>query len=94
MIAHPVQVGITVLRHVVIEHNVDTLDVHSSTEQIRGHQYPLAETFECLILGKPERKKPLLKPKQVALTAALASVPDPSHGGYKSQGSSAPPAAG
>ena len=47
------QVGVTVLGHVIIEHDVDTLDIHSPAKQICGHQDPFAETFECLIFGQP-----------------------------------------
>ena len=35
------QVGVGVLRHVVVEHDVDALDVHAAAEQVRGHQNTL-----------------------------------------------------
>ena len=34
----PVQVGVRVLRHVVVEDDVDALDVHASAEEICGHE--------------------------------------------------------
>ena len=35
---HPVEVGVGVLGHVVVEHDVDALDVHAAAEQVRGDQ--------------------------------------------------------
>ncbi len=35
---HPVQVGVRVLGHVVVEHDVHALDVHAAAEQVRRHQ--------------------------------------------------------
>jgi hypothetical protein len=35
------QVGVSVFRHVVVEDNVDTLNVHSTTEQVGGNQNSL-----------------------------------------------------
>ena len=32
------QVGVGVLGHVVVEDNVDTLDIHATTEQVGGNQ--------------------------------------------------------
>ena len=32
------QVGVCVLGHVVVEDNVDTLDIHATTEQVGGNQ--------------------------------------------------------
>ena len=32
------QVGVGVLGHVVVEHDVDSLDVHASAEQVGGDQ--------------------------------------------------------
>merc|ERR1719245_1288983 len=44
-----VEVGVSVLRHVVVEHDVNSLDVHSATKQVCGHQNSLLEIFELLI---------------------------------------------
>jgi len=44
-----VEVGVRVLRHVVVEDNVDTLDVHSAAEQIGRHQDALLEVLELLV---------------------------------------------
>ena len=46
---HPVQVGVGVLWHVVVEHNVDPLNVHAATKQVRGHQDTLLEILELLV---------------------------------------------
>ena len=35
------QVGVCVLGHVVVEDDVDALDVHAATEEVRRHQDPL-----------------------------------------------------
>mmetsp|Transcript_67163 Transcript_67163/g.108167 ORF Transcript_67163/g.108167 Transcript_67163/m.108167 type:complete len:319 (+) Transcript_67163:368-1324(+) len=42
------QVGIAVLRHVVIDDNVDSLHIHASAEDIGAHQNALLELLECL----------------------------------------------
>ena len=44
-----VEVGVWVFRHVVIEDDVDTLNVHATTEQIGRHQNALLEIFELLV---------------------------------------------
>lgn len=49
---HSVQVGIGVLGHVIVEHNVHPLYVHAATKQVGGHQDSLAEVLQ-------ERKKKL-----------------------------------
>lgn len=36
--SHSVEVGIRILRHVVVEHDVDALNIHSSAKEIRSHQ--------------------------------------------------------
>ena len=46
---YPVQVCIRVLRHVIIEHNIDTFNVHPSTKEICCHQDTFLEIFELLI---------------------------------------------
>jgi len=44
-----VQVGIGVFRHVVVEDDVDTLDVHATTKQIGGHENALLKVLELLV---------------------------------------------
>jgi len=44
-----VQVGVRVLGHVIVEHNVDTLDVHAAAKQVRRHQDTLLEVLELLV---------------------------------------------
>ncbi len=43
------EVGVRILRHVVVEHDVNPLDVHATPEEVRRHQNPLLEVFELLI---------------------------------------------
>ena len=54
---HSVQVGVRVLGHVVVEHDVDPLDVHAATKQIRGHQNSLLEILELLVPRNQEDLK-------------------------------------
>ena len=44
-----VQVSVCVLRHVVVEDDVDSLDVHPAAEQVGGDQDPLLEILELLV---------------------------------------------
>ena len=46
---HSVQVCVGVLRHVVVEDNVDALDVHATAEEVGGNKNPLLEILELLI---------------------------------------------
>ena len=46
------QVGVRVIRHVVVEDYVYSLDIHSSAKKVSSHQYPLAEIFERLVATK------------------------------------------
>ena len=43
------QVGVCVLGHVVVEDDVDALDVHAATEEVRRHQDPLKKARNELI---------------------------------------------
>lgn len=43
------KVGVGILGHVVVEHDVDTLYVHSSAKQIGRDQNTLLEVFELLV---------------------------------------------
>ena len=42
------QVGVGVLGHVVVEHDVDSLDVHASAEQVGGDQNALNKKRKTL----------------------------------------------
>ena len=55
-ISYSVQVGVRVLRHVVVEDYVDPFDVHASSKEIRSHQDSLAKALERLVLGKSRRE--------------------------------------
>lgn len=45
----PMQVCVWIFRHVVVEGNVDSFDVHSSAKQVRGYQDPSLEILKLLI---------------------------------------------
>lgn len=47
--AHPVQVCVRVLGHVVVKDDVDPFDVHPSAKQVRGHQDPPLEILKLLV---------------------------------------------
>jgi hypothetical protein len=47
--ADTVEVGVGVVGHVVVEHDVDLLDVDATGEQIRRHQESELELLESLI---------------------------------------------
>jgi len=51
--SHPVQIGVRIFRHVVVEDDVDPLDVHSSAKEVGGHQDPPLEVLELLIARQP-----------------------------------------
>ena len=46
------KVGVSVLGHVVVEHNVDSLNVHATAEEIGGHEDSLLEILELLVSGE------------------------------------------
>lgn len=46
---HSVQIGVRVLGHVIVEHNVHTLDIHTTTEQVGRDQDSLLKVLELLI---------------------------------------------
>ena len=50
---YPVQVSVRVLRHVIVEDNVNSLDIHSSTKEVCCDQDTLAEILECLVTSQP-----------------------------------------
>merc|ERR1719373_352982 len=47
--SYSVQICVGILWHVVVEYDVDSLDVHSSAEQIGGNQDTLLEILKLLI---------------------------------------------
>ena len=47
-----VQICVCVLRHVVVEDNVDALNVHATAEQVGGDENPLLEILELLVSGE------------------------------------------
>lgn len=53
---HPVEVGVWVLWHVVVEDNVDPLNVDSPAKEVSGAQDALAEGLEGLVLWQPVQR--------------------------------------
>merc|ERR1719336_2444938 len=51
--SNSVQVCVCVLRHIVVEDDVNALNVHSTAKQVGGDQNPLLEVLELLVPGKP-----------------------------------------
>lgn len=47
--AYAVKVAVAVLGHVVVEHNVDTLNIHTTTEEVSGNKDALLELLELLV---------------------------------------------
>lgn len=46
------QVGVCILRHVVVKDDVDPLNVHPSSKQVGGDENPLLEILELLVPEK------------------------------------------
>ena len=46
---HAMEIGVGIFGHVVVEHDVHSLDIHTTTEQIGGHQNTLLEILELLV---------------------------------------------
>ena len=47
------EVHVGVFRHVVIENDVYSFDIHSSSKQVCGHEDSLLEVLERLVSGQP-----------------------------------------
>lgn len=50
---HPVQVGVGVLWHVIVESDVHALNVHATAKQVGSHKYPPLKILELLIPREP-----------------------------------------
>lgn len=48
------QVSVRIFRHIIVEHNVDPFNIHSTPEQIGRYQDSFLEIFELLIAGQTE----------------------------------------
>lgn len=48
------KVRVRILRHVVVEHDVDSLDVHAPAKQVGRNKDPPLEVFKLLVPGQPE----------------------------------------
>lgn len=53
VLTDPVQVRVRILGHVVVKGDVDPFDVHSSAEQVGGHEDASLKVFKLLISGEP-----------------------------------------
>lgn len=40
---YSVQIGVRILGHVIVEHDINSLDIHTTPKQVCGHQNSLAE---------------------------------------------------
>ena len=52
--AYSVKVSVRVIRHVIIEDNVHSFNIHTTTKQVRSHQYSLLEIFKLLVARQSE----------------------------------------
>lgn len=50
---HPVQIGVRIFWHIVVEDDIDPLDVHPSAKEISGYEDPPLEVLELLIARQP-----------------------------------------
>lgn len=50
---NPVQIGVRIFWHVVVEDDIDPLDVHPSAKEVCGHQDAPLEVLELLIARQP-----------------------------------------
>ncbi len=57
MSSHPVQIGVRIFWHVVVENDVDPLNVHPSAKEVSGHQDPPLEVLELLITRQPVERE-------------------------------------
>ncbi len=48
------QIGVGVFGHVIIEHNIDAFNVHTTTEQICGDENSFLEILKLLIAAQAE----------------------------------------
>lgn len=74
-ISHPVQIGVRIFWHVVVEDDIDPLDVHPSAKEISGHQDPPLEVFELLIARQPMEQEGAgvrTEPEIIINTAAVS----------------------
>lgn len=55
------KVGVTVLRHVVVEHNVHSLNIHTSAKQVGSDKYSLMEVLETLVAAQSRNTIFILK---------------------------------
>ena len=49
------KVHVTVLRHVIVKYNVNSLNVHSTSKQVSGDKDTLLEVLELLVTGESEK---------------------------------------
>lgn len=49
LLTNPVKVGVRILWHVIVKHNVNSFYIHSTTKQIGGYQHSLGEIFKLFV---------------------------------------------
>lgn len=52
-VTYPVQVGISRVWHVIIDNNIDTFNINSSTNQISGDKNPVLTLLESFVALQP-----------------------------------------
>ena len=85
---YSVKVHVTVFRHVVVEDNVNSLNVHTTTKQISCNENSLLEVLELLIAVQPENLMIQNQSEQWRNFAGLVIMAPP--GSKKSPSSGAP----
>ena len=50
------EVGVTVFRHVIVENNIDSFDIHATTKEIGSHENSLLEILKLLVSGQSGRE--------------------------------------
>lgn len=82
-VSHPVQVGVRIFRHVIVEDDIDPLNVHSSAKEVSRHQDPPLEVLELLIArqsrgrGQSQREDyqtQLLQALRISISPALKGI--------------------
>jgi len=65
-LTHPVQVGIRILWHIIVEHNVDSLNIYSSSKDVSCYHYTSTEILEFLVTVNPVKMERRSKEKGFA----------------------------
>ena len=81
------KIRICVFGHIVIEDDVDTFNIHTTSEQVSGHENTCLEFFEFLVT----RQTKAMQGKDLLVSSCewqLTDLPEPFHDGFPQQGNS------